>query len=298
MSTSSRYDPISILCVNKLADQPRPVLKDGTRVLLVQDPSVCADTLKASLIQLGCSTYRVSVSQGLTVLQNEEFDACLVDWTPKYDVQPNVICGEEQLPAAPRVKYGEILIETYRTWEDTQNRARRLPIVLSSYDRQHKISSLIDGFVVKPTKQRHLLKVLDALSRAIEPMIRLHVSQSNLGGVVLSTLRLLLAEDNKINVRMATKMVESVGYKMTVVSNGKQALEQVLAWHEEGTPCQAILMDLQMPEMDRLETTTLIRGSHIPISEQPYTIALTANAMASDRLACSQALRNTSYIKF
>ena len=130
--------------------------------------------------------------------------------------------GEEELHSVPRVKYGEILIENFRTWEE-QNRTNHLPIVLSSYDRQHKISSLIDGFVVKPTKQRHVLKVLDSLSHAMGPIIRLHLMQSN-PKKALSPLRLLLAEDNKINVRMATKMVESVGYKMTIVNNGKQVI--------------------------------------------------------------------------
>jgi len=66
----------------------------------------------------------------------------------------------------------------------------------------------------------------------------------------------------------------------------------VRAWYHEGTPCQVLLMDVQMPVMDGLEATAKIRSSEIPASDQPYIIAITANAMASDRLACLNAGMN------
>jgi len=94
-------------------------------------------------------------------------------------------------------------------------------------------------------------------------------------------LRILLAEDNKINQAVATGMLEKEGHTVTVAANGRLALE---ALAEGGY--DLVLMDVQMPEMGGLEATAQIRsgeeatGDHIPI------VGLTANAMKSDEEAC------------
>ncbi len=96
-------------------------------------------------------------------------------------------------------------------------------------------------------------------------------------------LRILLAEDNSVNQRVASRMLEKYGHAVTIVCNGRDALA---AW--ECKPFDLILMDVQMPEMDGLESAAAIRqrerakgrGEHIPM------IALTAHAMSSDRAAC------------
>lgn len=97
-------------------------------------------------------------------------------------------------------------------------------------------------------------------------------------------LHLLLAEDNKVNQLLMTKMVEKYGWQMDIADNGKKVLEKM------GLKDYAlILMDIQMPEMDGYETTLTIRnkenssGKHIPI------IALTANAMKGDKEKCLDA---------
>ena len=98
------------------------------------------------------------------------------------------------------------------------------------------------------------------------------------------SLHLLLAEDNAVNQKLASRLLEKRGHRITVVGNGKEALMALEAEHFD-----AVLMDVQMPELDGLKATALIRekenqtGSHIPI------VAMTANAMKGDRERCLEA---------
>jgi signal transduction histidine kinase/CheY-like chemotaxis protein len=102
-------------------------------------------------------------------------------------------------------------------------------------------------------------------------------------------LRVLLAEDNPVNVKFALKLLERAGHQVTVAGNGRQAVD---LWASE-QPFDVILMDVQMPEMDGLEATRAIRqiegeragggDGHIPV------VAMTANAMAGDREMCLDA---------
>ena len=94
-------------------------------------------------------------------------------------------------------------------------------------------------------------------------------------------LRLLLAEDNAVNQRLATRLLEKRGHTVTVAANGRQAVDVL-----EREPFDLVLMDVQMPEMDGFEATAAIRcreqvhGGHIPI------VAMTAHAMKGDRERC------------
>ncbi len=93
-------------------------------------------------------------------------------------------------------------------------------------------------------------------------------------------LRILLAEDNTVNQKVATFMLQRMGYHADVVSNGVEAVDAV-----SRGPYDVILMDIQMPEMDGIEATRIILArSDLP--RRPRIIALTANAMADDRDAC------------
>ena len=94
-------------------------------------------------------------------------------------------------------------------------------------------------------------------------------------------LRILVAEDNLINQKIATKILGKLGYQPAIVNNGKEALD--IVGHEV---YDVILMDVQMPEMDGLEATRMIRTC---LEVQPVIIALTANVMQGDRDDCMQA---------
>jgi CheY-like chemotaxis protein len=99
-------------------------------------------------------------------------------------------------------------------------------------------------------------------------------------------LRILLVEDNTVNQKVALRMMERLGYRADVASNG---LEAIAALRRQ--PYDVLLMDVQMPEMDGLEATRLIRQEWAS-QTQPWIIAMTAYARASDRDECLQAGMN------
>jgi signal transduction histidine kinase/CheY-like chemotaxis protein/PAS domain-containing protein len=93
-------------------------------------------------------------------------------------------------------------------------------------------------------------------------------------------LRILLAEDNITNQKLALRLLDRMGYQADVAANGLEALEAL-----ERQVYDVVLMDVQMPEMDGLETTRHIRRD-LPEAHQPHVIAMTANAMQGDREMC------------
>ncbi len=137
----------------------------------------------------------------------------------------------------------------------------------------------IEAFLVKPVSQSSLV---DALVSMFAPQAgvagrAVGREDANLGGV-----RLLLAEDNDINQQIAVELLEGAGARVTVANNGREAVDRLLA----GGPgaFDAVLMDLQMPEMDGIEATRRIRAdarfATLPI------IAMTAHAMVEEREKC------------
>jgi CheY-like chemotaxis protein len=94
-------------------------------------------------------------------------------------------------------------------------------------------------------------------------------------------LRILLAEDLQVNQKLALRLLEQMGYRADVASNGLEAVESI-----ERQTYDVILMDVQMPDMDGLDATRAIRKRNI---KQPYIIAMTANAMQGDREMCIEA---------
>jgi len=99
-----------------------------------------------------------------------------------------------------------------------------------------------------------------------------------------ANLRLLIAEDNPVNQRVASRMLQRLGYKADVVENGKLAVEAV----ERGR-YDVIFMDVQMPELDGLEATRRIKARPGP---SPWIVALTAHALEDDRRQCLAAGMN------
>jgi CheY-like chemotaxis protein len=100
-------------------------------------------------------------------------------------------------------------------------------------------------------------------------------------------MRILLAEDNLVNQRVAALILQGLGYDIALAANGALAL-QMLSDASSQEPFDLVLMDVQMPEMDGLEATRRIRSDIAP-SAQPQIVAMTANAMEGDREICLDA---------
>ncbi len=103
-------------------------------------------------------------------------------------------------------------------------------------------------------------------------------------GMVQRPLTILLAEDNEINGMFTRLLLNKVGHQVTVVENGREALE---SWQHQRP--DVILMDMQMPVMDGVEATLLIRTNEQITGTYTPIIALTANVLESDRTRCLQA---------
>jgi CheY-like chemotaxis protein len=93
-------------------------------------------------------------------------------------------------------------------------------------------------------------------------------------------LRILLAEDNLVNQKLAIRLLAQMGYRADLANNGVEAIEAV-----ERQPYDLVLMDVQMPEMDGLEASRRITAKWPP-GERPRIVAMTANATQADREEC------------
>jgi PAS domain S-box-containing protein len=143
----------------------------------------------------------------------------------------------------------------------------------------------ISGYLVKPVKQADILDaVMLALGRPRTIKGETAVITSHTLREVREMLKILLAEDNPVNQKLAVKILERRGYSVVIAENGAAA---VGLWEKD--PFDLILMDVQMPEMDGFEATARIRekekasGRHIPI------VAMTAHALKGDKERCLEA---------
>ncbi len=141
------------------------------------------------------------------------------------------------------------------------------------------------GYLTKPIKQSMLFDCLQTIFSGAELSSargrqRL-ISVPPISDDQKKAVRILVAEDNAVNRKVASKLLDKLGYRADTVSNGKEVLRVL-----QSAEYDLVLMDCQMPEMDGYTATKLIRAA----DEQPNTaipiIAMTANAMKGDREKC------------
>jgi CheY-like chemotaxis protein/HPt (histidine-containing phosphotransfer) domain-containing protein len=142
------------------------------------------------------------------------------------------------------------------------------------------------AFLNKPVKQSQLFNILNSI--LVKKPMQASSTPSQVEPVDLELanrlpLRILLAEDNVVNQKVAVQMLHRLGYRADTVSNGLEVLEAL-----RRQPYDVVLMDVQMPEMDGLCATHQICQEWSDAS-RPWIVAMTANAMQGDREACLRA---------
>jgi two-component system sensor histidine kinase/response regulator len=253
-----------------------PVSLRGRRILVVDDNLTSRKVLTGQLKLCGAEAVAVhSPSEALALLrqavrEGRPFEAALVD---------------HPMPECSGAEFGRVVVA------DEQLRGTRLVLLTSSGQRgDGQLFSDIGfaGYLLKPVAQRDLtdclLKVfgVDA-SEWIErsqPMVTRHALRAERTS---KRSRILLAEDNIVNQKVAVMILEKLGYRVDVVDNGRLALE---AW--ETREYDLVLMDCQMPELDGYEATREIRRREAG-GRHTLVVALTAHAMKGADEECTAA---------
>jgi CheY-like chemotaxis protein len=159
-----------------------------------------------------------------------------------------------------------------------------LPLVLfTSLGRREAGDGLFAATLGKPIHQSQLFDTLATLLVHDEAPKRPAAPQKPALDAAMATrhpLRILLAEDNVVNQKLAMRLLQQMGYRADLASNGVEAIECVARQTYD-----VVLMDVQMPEMDGLEASRRITARW-PATQRPRIVAMTANAMQGDREMC------------
>lgn len=141
--------------------------------------------------------------------------------------------------------------------------------------------------LAKPLRQSHLFDTLVTLFDVPKAAAKATKSetkpQTDPEMAIRHPLRILLAEDNLVNQKLALRLLEQMGYRADLASNGAEAVDSV-----SRQTYDVVLMDVQMPEMDGLEAARRINAA-FPGEDRPRIVAMTANAMQGDREMCLNA---------
>jgi PAS domain S-box-containing protein len=162
-------------------------------------------------------------------------------------------------------------------------------ILLSSVGQREGVPEpeLFEAYLTKPAKPAQLLEAMSAFFRGkplLEQSVSAHPFVAAASARATRTDRVLLAEDNVVNQKVALLMLARLGYRADVAANGLEAIEALTRQQYD-----LVLMDVQMPEMDGLEAARRIQAKWPERRDRPWIIALTANAMQGDREACLEA---------
>ncbi|GAB3936884.1 response regulator [Mucilaginibacter myungsuensis] len=169
---------------------------------------------------------------------------------------------------------------------EIRDRKADLPVILlSSLSEEIGPSNraLFSAVLTKPVKQQVLARQVLAALRKVVPRAsgKMYVSELNTDFAKRFPYEILTAEDNEVNRLVIKQILKKLGYTTDIAIDGKEAIQAV-----SNKTYDLVFMDVQMPELDGLEATKVIRQLDI---KQPVIIALTANVMENDEKACYDA---------
>ncbi len=243
----------------------------GKRVLVVDDNPIVQQVICSQLASWKCVGQAVSTAQeALIALHNQRWDAVLLDWH-----MPDM--GGAQLAQVVKKDFAQVAPPL---------------ILLSSGNASAKEAlgstlSLLAAIVPKPVRRRQLQRALDQVFNGVsEKQTAASSKIFDADFAKRAPLRILLAEDNPVNQKVAIRMLERLGYRLDAVGNGLEVLD---ALHRQ--TYDLVLMDVQMPEMNGLDATRRILSSRGPRAgtDRPWITALTAGAMKENRDECIEA---------
>lgn len=263
---------------------PRPESLQDLRVLVVDDNSLSIRVLQSQLEYFGMQVFATTRSQhAMDILRVQA----------RYEKPIQLIIVDDHMPDIEGAELGSMIIA------DKAIPSCPLVAYTSSPSRGDSVrfeNIGFSGYLARPTLSTMLHDLLDYVmaefnrnptgKRTIVTKYDLQQAQRNPSRVTnLSGLKLLLAEDNEVNQRVAQNILEKEHIDVTVVENGEQAVQQFSA----NPDFAVILMDCQMPVMDGFEATHEILNLLASSEKQVPIIALTANASVEDRKACIDA---------
>lgn len=170
----------------------------------------------------------------------------------------------EKIARDPRFAAMKIVLLTSAGHSDDVKRAQQLGVA---------------GYLVKPIKQSELFDAIIASTSEPMPKQPRRAKKKKVGST--KGLRVLLAEDNPVNQKLESRLLEKLGHTVKIVDNGASAVSE----SEKGN-LDLIVMDVQMPEMDGLEATRVIRELEKSSGKRMPILALTAHAAAEDYQRC------------
>ncbi|GAB3252150.1 PAS domain S-box protein [Chitinimonas naiadis] len=266
----------------QLSDEPPPTddrdsasLRD-IRVLIVDDNASARDVIASIVLSLGWQPTLVnSGAEALRLLQDhpsvEPFEIIFIDWR-----MPDMDGWETSLRIRQMARNGVPPLIVMVTVQGKEMLAQRMA----------EEQALLDGFLVKPITASMLFDaVIDAKAshgKLPPPPRKKAISQQRLLG-----MHLLVVEDNLTNQQVARELLSNEGAQVAVASGGQAGIDAI---RNAVFPFDGVLMDIQMPDMDGYAATRFIR-EELGLQKLPI-IAMTANAMASDREACLAAGMN------
>ena len=248
-------------------DPTQPYLV-GKRILIVDDNATNRSILTLQTQSWGMLPYAYASGQEVLaqIQSGIAFDVAILDM---------------QMPDMD----GLMLAEQMRGFQNT----RELPLIMLTSLGRHDIGAsdaLFAAFLHKPIKPSQLYNTLLPLFAEQKHASSVPVSVGAAGTQFDAELghrlplHILLAEDNTVNQKLALRLLERMGYRADVAGNGLEVLEALQRQNYD-----VILMDVQMPEMDGLETTRAIHKD-VSAKKHPRIVAMTANAMQGDREEC------------